>query len=64
MCINTNVANIMTARIKNKYKPDKVQVAAYVSKEVRDTFLKKCNSKGASGSTTIRQFVMEYISEQ
>lgn len=51
----------MTAKIKNKYKPDKVQVSSYVTEEMKSNFLAKCNSKGTNGSTVIRQFIYEYI---
>ena len=53
----------MTAIIKNKNKPDKVQIAAYITKEVKATFLAKCDSKGTNGSHVIRQFIHEYIQE-
>ena len=53
----------MTSIIKNKNKPDKVQVATYVTKDIKEQFFSLCNSKGTSGSNVIRQFIYQYINE-
>ena len=47
----------------NKYKPDKVQVATYVTKEVKEQFFSLCESKGIKPSTVIRQFIYQYLKD-